>query len=130
MHAPHDPLHFFFGLNWPIGIEDTTAVRRGNRLSQCEDWQFGLIVIRMAELAHRFFSTRSKLTGCVAVQPSQMRLAPKSLNRQLCTALADFDMSAFDTRGLGRSSFSRPATSCCPSNDRATGACRACRSEA
>jgi hypothetical protein len=41
----------FFGLNRPIGIEDTTAQRSGNRPSQCEGWQFGLIEIRVAELA-------------------------------------------------------------------------------
>jgi hypothetical protein len=41
----------FFGLNRPIGIEDTTARRWGNRLSQCGAWQFGLIEIRVAELA-------------------------------------------------------------------------------
>jgi hypothetical protein len=41
----------FFGLNRPIGIEDTTARRWGNLPSQCEDWQFGLIEIRVAELA-------------------------------------------------------------------------------
>jgi len=41
----------FFGLNWPIGIEDTTAARWGNRPSQCEAWQFGLLEIRVTELA-------------------------------------------------------------------------------
>jgi hypothetical protein len=41
----------FFGLNRPIGIEDTTAQRSGNRPSQYEGWQFGLIEIRVAELA-------------------------------------------------------------------------------
>jgi hypothetical protein len=41
----------FFGLNRPIGIEDTTAQRWGNRPSPCEAWQFGLIEIRVAELA-------------------------------------------------------------------------------
>jgi hypothetical protein len=53
----------FFGLNRPIGIEDTTAQRRGNRLSQCEAWQFGLLDIRVAELAmichSRFVAARS-----------------------------------------------------------------------
>jgi hypothetical protein len=41
----------FFGLNWPIGIEDTMARRWGNLPSQCEAWQFGLIAIRVAEHA-------------------------------------------------------------------------------
>jgi hypothetical protein len=41
----------FFGLNRPIGIEDTTAQRWSNQPSQCEAWQFGLIEIRVAELA-------------------------------------------------------------------------------
>jgi hypothetical protein len=41
----------FFGLNRPIGIEDTTVQRWGNRPSRCADWQFGLIEIRVAELA-------------------------------------------------------------------------------
>jgi hypothetical protein len=41
----------FFGLNRPIGIEDTTARRRSNQLTQCEAWQFGLLEIRAAELA-------------------------------------------------------------------------------
>jgi len=41
----------FFGLNRPIGIEDTTVRRWGNRPGQCEAWQFGLIEIRVAELA-------------------------------------------------------------------------------
>jgi len=40
----------FFGLNRPIGIEDTMAVRSGNRPSRYEDWQFELIEIRVAEL--------------------------------------------------------------------------------
>jgi len=44
----------FFGLNWPIGIEDTMAQRWGNLPSQCEDWQFGLSEIRVAELARRW----------------------------------------------------------------------------
>jgi hypothetical protein len=52
----------FFGLNRPIGIEDTTAHRSGNRPSQCEGWQFGLIEIHVAELAmichSRFVATR------------------------------------------------------------------------
>jgi hypothetical protein len=52
----------FFGLNRPIGIEDTTAQRSGNRPSQYEGWQFGLIEIRVAELAmichSRFVATR------------------------------------------------------------------------
>jgi hypothetical protein len=41
----------FFGLNRPIGIEDTTVQRWGNQPSPCEAWQFGLIEIRVAELA-------------------------------------------------------------------------------
>jgi hypothetical protein len=41
----------FFGLNRPIGIEDTTAQRSGNRPNRCEGWQFGLIEIHVAELA-------------------------------------------------------------------------------
>jgi len=53
----------FFGLNWPIGIEDTMAQRWGNLPSQCEDWQFGLSEIRVAELAmicrSRFVAARS-----------------------------------------------------------------------
>jgi len=52
----------FFGLNRPIGIEDTTARRWGNLPSRCEAWQFGLIEIRVAELAmichSRFVATR------------------------------------------------------------------------
>jgi hypothetical protein len=38
-----------FGLNGPIGIEDTMTWRWGNRPSQCEDWQFGLREIRLTE---------------------------------------------------------------------------------
>jgi hypothetical protein len=53
----------FFGLNRPIGIEDTTAQRRGNRPNPCEAWQFGLLEIRAAELAmichSRFVAARS-----------------------------------------------------------------------
>src|SRR2546423_15182499 len=41
----------FFGLNWPIGIEDTMAQRWGNRPKRSEDWQFGLSEIRVAEHA-------------------------------------------------------------------------------
>src|SRR6185503_15454006 len=41
----------FFGLDRPIGIDDTTARRSGNRPWQCEARQFGLIEIRVAELA-------------------------------------------------------------------------------
>jgi hypothetical protein len=52
----------FFGLNRPIGIEDTTAQRSGNRPSQCAAWQFGLMKVRVAELAmichSRFVATR------------------------------------------------------------------------
>jgi hypothetical protein len=44
------PSHIF-GLNWPIGIEDTMARRWSNRPGQCEAWQFGPIEIRVAELA-------------------------------------------------------------------------------
>ena len=43
----------FFGLNWPIGTEDTMARRRGNRAGQGEDWQFGLSEIRVAEHTRR-----------------------------------------------------------------------------
>jgi hypothetical protein len=52
----------FFGLNWPIGIEDTMAQRWGNQPGQCADWQFGLIGIHVVELAmichSRFVATR------------------------------------------------------------------------
>jgi hypothetical protein len=41
----------FFGLNRPIGIEDTTAQRWGNRPGQRDGWQFGLIEIGVTELA-------------------------------------------------------------------------------
>jgi hypothetical protein len=41
----------FFGLNRPIGIEDTTVRRWSNQPSPCVAWQFGLLEIRVAELA-------------------------------------------------------------------------------
>jgi hypothetical protein len=44
-----------FGLNWPIGIEDTTAERPGNQPSRCGDWQFGLLNVRVAELVARYW---------------------------------------------------------------------------
>jgi hypothetical protein len=55
----------FFGLNRPIGIEDTTAQRSGNRPGLCEAWQFGLIEIRVAELARCFSAICPKFRGLV-----------------------------------------------------------------
>jgi hypothetical protein len=75
------PLHIF-GLNWPIGIDDTTAWRWGNRPSQYEAWQFGLIEIRAAELARRFFSHLQQARRNGRSAAVAMRLAPKCLTRQ------------------------------------------------
>jgi len=61
----------FFGLNWPIGIEDTMAQRSGNLPGQCEAWQFGLIEIRMAELA----------MICQLLPESRRLVAARSLHR-------------------------------------------------
>jgi hypothetical protein len=69
----------FFGLNWPIGIEDTTAWRWGNLPSQCEDWQFELIEIRVAELARCFSAACSKFARLRRSTAVAMRLAPKCL---------------------------------------------------
>jgi hypothetical protein len=65
----------FFGLNRPIGIEDTMARRLGNLPSQCEDWQFGLTVIRVAELAHGFFghSQQARRLRCGAAVTNAAR---------------------------------------------------------
>src|SRR4051794_34804087 len=64
-----------FGLNWPIGIEDTTVVRPSNQPSRYGDWQFGLRRVRMAELA-------------------AVSAAPNCLTRQWCAAsLRYFDGS-------------------------------------
>jgi hypothetical protein len=72
----------FFGLNWPIGIEDTTVQRWGNLTSQCKDWQFGLFVIRVAELARRFFSHLQQARRARCRAAVAMRLAPKCLTRR------------------------------------------------
>jgi hypothetical protein len=55
----------FFGLNWPIGIEDTTAQRWGNLPSQCEAWQFGLMKVQFAELAGCFSAICPKFRGLI-----------------------------------------------------------------
>jgi hypothetical protein len=63
----------FFGLSRPIGIEDTMARRWSNLPSQCEDRQFGLIEIRVAEragcLAHLL---RNRQVRCSAAAASAL----------------------------------------------------------
>src|SRR5829696_2578731 len=90
----------YFGLNWPIGIEDTTAQRWSNRPSQGEARQFGLSEIRVAELAmichSRFVAARSLhrnsrhcLTGRrpISLDDPRDRVAPVTVAQQ---ALVEF----------------------------------------
>jgi hypothetical protein len=67
-----------FGLNWPIAADDIMTARPGNRPSWCGDWQFGLIKIRVAELARDLSAICSEFDRLVVAQPSPL-LAPKCL---------------------------------------------------
>jgi hypothetical protein len=58
-----------------IGIEDTTAQRWGNQPSRCEAWQFGLIEIRVAELARCFSAT------CEQARPARLRCSRRNAAR-------------------------------------------------